>query len=132
MKLVRRAIFHLEKFRLPGWEEGIYLLFLLLEGEKNAVLCPTELFERKRLAFLPARIICLLFLLRHSGTFWATRVNWAYPPHTLALWWMACLPCFPVLGLTCFLLLGSVGKLSHLSPQLFHQKECDLFPTKEN
>lgn len=135
MKLVRQEQYFI--WKNLGCQDGrrVYICYSYFwRAKKNAVLCPTELFERKQLAFLPARIICLLFPLRHSGTFWATRVNRAYPPHTLALSWMACLPCFPILGLTCFLLLGSVGKLSHLSPQLFHfhQKECDLFPTKEN
>lgn len=136
MKLVRQEqCFSWKKFRLPGWEEGTYhLLFLFLEGEKNCRSLPHRASERKWLAFLPVLIIYLLFLLRHSGTFWATRVNRAYPPHTLAPWQMACLPYFSILGLTCSHLLGSVGKLSNLSPQLlhFHQKECDLFPTKEN
>lgn len=91
-------------------------------------------WEKEWLAFLPVLIIHLLFLLRYSGALWGAWLNWMSPPHNLPPWKMACLPHFPILGLTWFLLMGSVGKLSNLSPQLLHfrQKKCDLFPTKEN
>lgn len=140
MKLVRQAQCFI--WKNLGCQDGrrAYICYSYFwRGKKQNKTCsslPHRAFLEKTISFSACSyiIICLLFPLRHSGTFWATRVNRAHPPHTLALWWMACLPCFPILGLTCFLLPGSVGKLSNLSPQLFHfhQKEWDRFPTKEN
>lgn len=123
--------FSWDKFRLWGWEEGTYQRYSNFWRKKLQVSAPLSSWEKEWLAFLAVLIIGLHFL-RHSGRL-GHRTWPATAPHAHSPCWMASLPYFAALGLTCFLM-SSVENLANLSPQrlYFHQKECHLFPTKEN
>lgn len=133
MKLRRQEqCFSWDKFRLWGWEEGTYQRYSYFWRKKLQVSALLSSWEKEWLAFLAVLIIGRHFL-RHSGSL-GHRTSPATAPHARSPCWMASLPYFPALGLTCFLLMSSVENLANLSPQrlYFHQKECHLFPTKEN